>query len=175
MIALIVAHTKNRTIGLQGRIPWDIDGEKQRFKELTTNNIIIMGKNSYLEIGRPLPNRINIIVSSSLKQEANDIVNQYDNIHIVSTLTEALELAKKQYPDKNVYLSGGQAIYEEGLELCEKLYVTEIDAYIAGDKFFPEFNKENYIREVEKEVEQTEDNPGYTYVTYTKKEQHNIH
>lgn len=65
MIALIAALSKNRVIGKEGRIPWKIKGEQKRFKELTTGNVVIMGRRSYEEIGRPLPGRITIVVSST--------------------------------------------------------------------------------------------------------------
>ena len=65
MIGLIVAYTKNRVIGSEGRIPWRIKGEQRRFKELTTGNVVIMGRKSYEEIGHPLPNRYTVVVSST--------------------------------------------------------------------------------------------------------------
>ena len=65
MIGLIVAYDKNRVIGNKGRIPWRIKGEQLRFKNLTTGNVVVMGRRSYEEIGRPLPNRLTIVVSST--------------------------------------------------------------------------------------------------------------
>ena len=62
---LIVAYSKNRVIGRDGLIPWTIEGEKKRFKELTTGNIVVMGRRTYEEIGRPLPNRLNIVLSNT--------------------------------------------------------------------------------------------------------------
>lgn len=154
MISLIVAYTRNRVIGNKGKIPWRIKGEQKRFKELTTGNVVIMGRRSYEEIGRPLPDREMIIISTTKKFEGG-------NLRTVASLEEALALAK----DKEVYISGGAQVYEEALLLAEKLYITEIDAEIEGDRFFPEFDESQYQKEI---VERVEGEIPYTYVTYTK-------
>lgn len=159
MIGLIVAYTRNRVIGNKGQIPWRIKGEQARFKELTTGNVVIMGRKSYEEIGHPLPNRFNIIVSKTENYEAENCVT-------VSSLADALEYAGKNRPNENVYLSGGAGIYKEGLPLADVLYITEIDAEIEGDTYFPEFDLNLYDRTVDKKI--NGDIP-YAYVTYTKK------
>ena len=159
MIGLIVAYTKNRVIGNEGCIPWKIKGEQRRFRELTTGNVVIMGRRSYDEIGRPLPNRFTIVVSRTKKYEAENCVT-------VSSLKKALEYAKTNFPEKNVYLSGGAGIYKEGLPFAEKLFVTEIDLEIEGDTFFPEFDESLYERTVDEEID---GEIPFKYVTFTKK------
>ncbi len=159
MIGLIVAYTRNRVIGNKGQIPWRIKGEQRRFRELTTGNVVIMGRKSYEEIGRPLPNRFNIIVSRTEKYEDENLIT-------VPSLTEAIEYAKENFPDKDIFLSGGAGIYNEGLPLAEKLFITEIDATILGDTYFPEFDESLYEKTIDEHVDG--DIP-YTYVTYTKK------
>ncbi len=163
MIGLIVAYAKNRVIGNKGNIPWNIEGEMTRFRELTTGNIVVMGRRTYEEIGRPLPNRVNIVISRTKRFEGNDL-------YTVESLDAALELAKTldqlDGVKRNIYLSGGAGVYKEGLHLCEKLYITEIEAEPEGDTFFPEFNEARYIKTVDKRVE---GEIPYTYVTYTKK------
>ena len=69
MVSIIVAITKNRVIGNEGKIPWRIKGEQKRFRELTTGNVLIMGRKSYEEIGHPLPNRKTILISNTIKVE----------------------------------------------------------------------------------------------------------
>ncbi len=160
MVGLIVAYTKNRVIGNKGQIPWRIKGEQRRFKELTTGNVVIMGRRSYDEIGRPLPNRDTIVVSKTAKYEA-------ENCTTVGSLSEALSLAKEKFPDKNVYLSGGAGIYKEGLPYAEKLFITEVDAVIEGDTFFPEFDETLYTKTIDERVD---GEIPFTYVTYTKNE-----
>lgn len=87
MIGLIVARSKNNCIGKNGKIPWKIKGEQKQFKELTTGNVVVMGRNSYDEIGHPLPNRETIVISKSKKYVGR-------NIHTASSVKEAIELAK---------------------------------------------------------------------------------
>ena len=156
MISLIVAYTKNHVIGNKGRIPWRIKGEQKRFKELTTGNVVIMGRRSYEEIGHPLPDRMNIIVSNTKKYEAENCVT-------AGSLDEAIKLAG----DKEIFISGGARLYEEALPLVYKMYVTEIDADIEGDTFFPDFDMDDFDRKVE-EIHDEGDIP-FTYVTYTRK------
>ena len=99
MIGLIVARSKNNVIGKKGEIPWKIKGEQKQFRELTTGNVVIMGRKSYEEIGHSLPNRKNIVVSRSKKYTG-------DNLVTVSSLQEAIEVAG----DENIYISGGDDI-----------------------------------------------------------------
>ncbi|MBQ7956100.1 MAG: dihydrofolate reductase [Lachnospiraceae bacterium] len=155
MIALIVAFAKNQVIGNNGCIPWKIKGEQKRFKELTTENVVIMGRRSYEEIGKPLPNRTTIVISNTKNFNG-------ENCFTAKTLKEAIELAG----DKDIYISGGAKLYEEALPLVEKMYITEIDCDINGDAFFPPFDKEQFIKEID---ERYEGEIPYTYVTYTRK------
>lgn len=156
MIGLIVAYAKNRVIGNKGQIPWRIKGEQKRFRELTTGNVVIMGRRSYEEIGRPLPNRYTIVVSNTQKFEA-------ENCTTVGSLEEAIRIADKS---KNIYISGGAGLYKEAIDIVDVMYITELDAVIEGDTYFPEFNAEDFEREVECHVD---GEIPYDYVTYTRK------
>lgn len=134
MISLIVARSKNNVIGKDGKIPWKIKGEQKQFKELTTNNIVIMGRKSYEEIGHPLPNRFNIVVSSTVNYEAENLIT-------VRTLKEALEYTN----GKDIYVAGGYGIFKEAIPYVDKMYITEVDMEVEnGDVFFPEFNEEEF-------------------------------
>lgn len=155
MIALIVAYAKNRVIGNNGRIPWNIKGEQKRFKELTTGNVVIMGRRSYEEIGKPLPNRTTIVVSNTKIYNSENCTN-------ARSLTEAIELAG----NKDVYIAGGVRLYEEAIDIVDKMYITEIDADIEGDTYFPYFDENKF----EKEINQIcEGELAYTYMTYIRK------
>ncbi len=155
MISLIVAYAKNRVIGYQGKIPWDIKGEQKRFRELTTGNIVIMGRKSYEEIGKPLPNRYTIVVSGTKRFEE-------DNCTTACSLAEALRLAG----DRDCFISGGARLYKEAIPLVDKMYVTLIDAVIPGDTFFPEFDETEWVCE---EKQRVEGKIPYQYVTYVRK------
>ena len=154
MISLIVAYAKNRIMGNEGKIPWRIKGEQKRFRELTTGNVVIMGRRSYEEIGKPLPNRVTIVVSNTKNFDM-------ENCYTAGSLQEAIEIAG----DRDVYISGGARLYEEALPIVEKMYITEIDADIEGDTVFPEFDKAMFIKEIN---EHFEGEIPYTYVTYTR-------
>lgn len=155
MIALIAAFAKNRVIGNKGCIPWKIKGEQKRFRELTTGNVVVMGRRSYEEIGKPLPNRITIVVSNTKNFDEENCVT-------AKSLLEAIKLAG----DKDIYISGGARLYEEALPLVEKMYITEIDCDIEGDTYFPSFDKEQFVKEIN---EKYEGEIPYTYVTYIKR------
>ena len=155
MVALIVAYAKNQVIGNKGCSPWKIKGEQRRFKELTTGNVVIMGRRSYEEIGRPLPNRTTIVISSTKNFDAENCIT-------AKSVAEAIELAG----NRDIYISGGARVYEEALPFVEKMYITEIDLDVEGDTYFPEFDKEQFVKEIDEVVD---GEIPYTYVTYTRR------
>ncbi len=163
MIGLIVAYTKNRVIGNKGQIPWRIKGEQRRFRELTTGNVVIMGRRTYEEIGHPLPNRYTIVVSRTASFEA-------ENCTTADSLAQAIEKAEKMKPGKNIYISGGAGLYKEAIDLVERMFVTEIEAMIEGDTFFPLFNETEFEKTVDERVE---GEIPFSYVTYVRKDKEN--
>ena len=155
MIAIIAAYAQNRVIGRAGRIPWKIPGEQLRFRELTLGNVVIMGRRTYEEIGRPLPERINIIVSTTRRFSGENLLS-------ASSLEDAISLAG----ERDIYIIGGARLYEEALPWADRLYITEINCSVEGDTFFPHFDETLYDRE---EVHCQTSSIPYTYVTYTRK------
>ena len=134
MIGLIVARSKNHVIGKGGRIPWRIKGEQKQFKQLTTGNVVVMGRKSYEEIGKPLPNRMNIVVSNTQKYEGENLVT-------VKSLQEALAIAG----DRDVFISGGYGLFKEAMPIVDVMYITEVDLEVEdGDVFFPEFDESEF-------------------------------
>ena len=156
MIGLIVARSKNNVIGKNGKIPWKIKGEQKQFRELTTGNVVVMGRKSYEEIGHPLPNRKNIIVSKSKNFTGENLIT-------VGSLQEAIDISSGE----NIYVSGGYGLFKEALPLVDKMYITEIDITIEnGDVFFPEFESDEF----DITVGETEgDDIEYTRTVYTRK------
>ena len=163
MISLIVAFAKNNVIGKDGKIPWNIEGEQSRFKELTTNNIVIMGRKTFEEIyqklQKPLPNRINIVISKTKKYD-------FENCFTFDSLDAALDFCKKTLPQKDIFISGGAALYQKTLPIVEKMYITEIDLEVSGDTFFPKFSKDDFICEEEIPVKS---NVDFVYKTYRRR------
>ena len=132
MITLIVAMGKNREIGKENQLLWHLPKDLKRFKELTSGYPIIMGRKTYESIGKPLPNRTNIVISRK-----NDWFEE--GILIVGSIKEAVKFAKKI--DEEVFILGGGNIYEQTIDLADKLEVTLVDAELGADTFFPKINE----------------------------------
>ena len=108
IISSLVAMNSNRLIGVNNDLPWKLRDDLEHFKNYSMNKPIIMGRNTFDSIGRPLPNRINIIVSNKMKQ--------VDDCHICKSLDEAIQLGMK-YTNDEIVLIGGSRIFEEGMQL----------------------------------------------------------
>ena len=132
MISIIVAFDKNFCIGKDGKLPWHIKEDLKWFKERTLNHTIVMGKNTFLSIGKILPNRKTILVSNSLKIEE-------ENCHTIQNLQEFLEENKNS--KEEIFVCGGESIYRQALPYAKKFYLTLIDTEIEnGDTFFPKID-----------------------------------
>ncbi len=127
---IIVAMTKNRVIGLKNNLPWHISEDLKLFKRMTTGNTIIMGKNTYNSIGKPLPHRTNIVISSQM------ISNK--KIHVFKSLTKAIEFADNLQND--IFFIGGAKLYESAIQYADYLSISWIKENFTGDLLFPEIN-----------------------------------
>lgn len=160
MTALIVARSINNVIGKDGRIPWSIPGEQKQFRELTTGNVLVMGRKTYEEIGRPLPNRKTIVVSKSRRFEG-------ENLKTAASVKEAIELSSNWAKNQNIYFAGGYEIYKEAIPLVDVMYITEVKITVEkGDVFFPPFNPDDFDFVLE---ESGGDEIKYTRTKYTRK------
>ena len=156
MISIIVAVAKGGAIGKEGKMPWRIPGEQRQLKDLTTGHVVIMGRTSYEEIGHPLPERTNIVVSKTK-------VFSGENLYTVKSLKEAIERAGQE----EIFIAGGAEIFQEALPLADKIYMTYVDMEVPdADRFFPDFPEEEYKRE---EIEKVGGETSYLRVLYTKK------
>ncbi len=126
MLSLIVAVAKNRVIGYENKMPWHLPAELAYFRRITTGHPIIMGRKTFQSIGRPLPDRRNIVVSRNATFAA-------EGIDVSTSLEEALGLCSADDP----FVIGGATLYAEALGAADQLYITEIDADLKGDTFFP--------------------------------------
>lgn len=152
-ISLIVAVSKNNVIGNKGVIPWKIPGEQLRFKKLTSGKTIIMGRKSYEEIGKPLPNRKTILVSRTKNIVAENCIT-------VKSLEEAFEIVKNE---EEIFIAGGGQIYKDTFKYADKIYLTVIDKLVEGDVYFPDINEEEFKKTYEEKIE----GPiSYTYYTF---------
>ena len=127
MINGIVAVERNQGIGFNGQMPWPhLRGDMSWFKQMTTGQIVIMGATTYNSLGKPLPNRINVVISR--KHALGD--------HTFTDCGSALDYCSVEYPDNDIFIIGGSAIYEQYLDIIDRFYVTEIDAEYQCDKYF---------------------------------------
>lgn len=127
---MIVAHANNRVIGKNNDMPWHLPADLAYFKKTTLGKPIIMGRKTFQSIGRPLPGRKNIVIS-------RDESYQVEGVEVVNSVDAALSLVSDS---EEVMVIGGGAIYQHCLAAAQRLYITHIDADIAGDTYFPEYD-----------------------------------
>ncbi len=137
LISSIVSVDKNRGIGKGNKIPWNIPKDRKWFKEKTLGHVVIMGKNTFLSIlgylGKPLPGRINIVVSSSPN-------NPIEGVHFVASVEEGLNLGKKLEKNGEIFFIGGSRIYNDSLKYSKRLYLTMVEGSFDCDTFFPDYS-----------------------------------
>lgn len=158
-ISIIAALAKNRVIGKDNKLPWNLPQDLAHFHKLTMGKPVIMGQKTFESIGKHLPGRKNIILTKDNNFQPADCV-------VVHSIGDALTVADEA---AEAMVVGGASVYAQFLPLADRLYLTLIDADIEGDAYFPEFNWSDW-----KEVERTEnlpdkDNPyKYTFITLEK-------
>lgn len=128
MINCVVAVEQGQGIGFEGLMPWPrLKGDMQWFKDITTDHIVIMGSTTWKSLGKPLPNRINVVISSQLQTGSNFT---YENP------VDAINDLRERFARKDIYIIGGQALYDSVKELVDIFFVTEIEQSYTCDKFF---------------------------------------
>ncbi len=154
-ISCIVAVAKNNVIGKDNDIPWYLPADLKYFKMNTLNHHILMGRNCYQSIGKPLPKRTNIIIT-------RDPYFIASNCLIAHSIPEALEIAYNNGEDEAIIIGGG-TIYDQTKDLWDKLYITEVKLEVDGDIFFPEVDFSQWTLISEESHEPDEKNK-YAYV-----------
>ena len=134
MVSLIVAHSKNGVIGKNGSLPWHISDDLNNFKKLTSGHTVIMGRKTFESIGRPLPNRRNVVISRQRNLSTDDA-------KIVPSLEEAIKMAGG---DQEIFIIGGGEIYKLALPFADRVYATQVETEINGDTYFPALNLDNW-------------------------------
>ena len=130
MINIIVAYANNRVIGKDGKIPWRLPHDSQHFKRITSGHIVVMGRKTFESIGRPLPHRRNIVLTSSTTFAA-------PGVEVMHSKDDVLAL-------DDVFIIGGASIYRQFLDVADRLYITEIALEIDGDTFFPAWDRQSF-------------------------------
>lgn len=149
MISIIVAVSENNVIGVDNKLPWYISEDLKRFKTLTLGNTVIMGRKTYESIGKPLNDRVNIIISRDKGLTIPGCI-------VVDSVEKAIRKSEK---NKEIFIIGGGEIYKNSLNFVDRVYMTRVHQEVGGDTTFPTLN-ENWV------IKEQEENDGYSFITY---------
>lgn len=152
IVSMIAAMAKGRVIGLNNKMPWHLPAELQLFKRATLGKPIVMGRNTFESIGRPLPGRLNIVLSRQVDY-------QPEGVTVVASLEEAKQAAGDV---EELMIIGGATIYQQCLTEADRLYLTHIDLEVAGDTWFPDYEQYEW-QELEQESYPADENNPHNY------------
>ena len=162
IISHLVALSNNNVIGVNNDLPWKLKKDLQHFRAYTQNKAIVMGRKTYESIGRPLPKRKNIVISSTL--------NAQEGIEIVSSLDQGIQVASQWNKDnaksEEIVLIGGGYVFEESKDMVNKLVLTRVECEIVGDVFYPQINLD-YWKKVSSEAFEQDDENEYNFKVET--------
>ncbi len=162
MLSIIVAVAKNKVIGIDNKLPWNLPADLKYFSKITTGKTVLMGKNTYLsiikKIGHSLPNRKNYVLSRT--------ENSLPGAEIISDLNKFIS----EHINEEIFVIGGAKIYEQTISLVDRLYITEIDCEPEGNIYFPEFDKNNWILvSNEEHLKDSQNEYNYSFKIYDRK------
>ncbi|MBN6202627.1 dihydrofolate reductase [Staphylococcus saprophyticus] len=125
-LSILVAHDQQRVIGVNNQLPWHLPSDLKHVKSLTTGNTLVMGRATFESIGKPLPNRRNVVLTrnKSFKPEGVDVIHSFEEIYDLSG---------------HVFIFGGQSLFEEMIDKVDDMYITVIEDKYNGDTFFPPY------------------------------------
>ena len=132
--AAVVAHDKNRLIGGNGKILWHLPEDLKNFKKLTLNSVVIMGRKTFESIGKPLPKRLNVVLTKDKDFRPNNCI-VYDDIR---------EVIRDFAEEYQVFVIGGGEIYKQFFPHIKRIYVSLVDGEYVGDTYFPEYNSDEW-------------------------------
>ena len=137
-LSILVAHDQQRVIGYQNQLPWHLPNDLKHVKQLSTGHTLVMGRKTYESIGKPLPNRRNVVLTNnkSFHPEGVDVIHSFEEIKDLTG---------------HVFIFGGQTLFEEMIDKVDDMYITVVNGKFQGDTFFPRYTFEDW--EVESSVE----------------------
>lgn len=150
-ISQVAAIGKNRELGKDNKLLWDIPEDRKHFREMTTGHVVIMGRKTYESIGRLLPRRINIIVTRDKSYKVEGAI-------VTHSIEEAIQVGKEKETRGELCVIGGAQIYEQAMKYTDKLYLTLVDGSFDADAFYPEYS--NFKKEVFRKKSK---DGGYTF------------
>lgn len=154
IISAIAAMDENRVIGYSNQLPWYLPADLAHFKQLTLGHPVLMGRKTYLSIGKPLPQRTNIILSHNPAFKAEGCI-------VITSMDSAIQHAVHK-KSKELFIIGGADIYKNFLPLVQRIYLTIIHHSFQGDAYFPELNAHEWREAGRSDHEADEKNP-YAY------------
>lgn len=155
-LTIISAMSQNRVIGINNTLPWHLKADLQHFKALTIGKTILMGKNTFLSIGKPLPNRRNIVLTRE----------KFDQVETIQSPQELFHLIEN--PNEELMIIGGAQIYQLFLPYAEKIYLTLVKTEMAGDAFFPELNADWQLTQQEDHLADEHNQYDFSFLTYVR-------
>ena len=162
MLSIIVAVAENNVIGKDNKLIWHLPEDLKRFKKLTTNHTIIMGRKTFESLGRVLPNRKHVILCNDMQMDVQD-----ENIEILEDISM---LDKYINEEEEHFIIGGATIYKLLMPKAQKLYLTKIHEEFEGDVYFPVINESEWNEVERSQGLKDESNPyDYEYITYVRK------
>lgn len=157
MIAIVVAAAENNVIGKDNGLIWHLPADLRHFKQITMGHPILMGRKTYESIGKPLPGRTSIIITTQKGYEAEGCI-------VTHSLQEALEQARQL--DEAIYIIGGAEIYKQALPLTDTIYLTRLHHAFEGDVYFPELEEQDWETVEQEHLEPDEKNKyPYSFLT----------
>ena len=156
-IAMIAAMADNRVIGADNSMPWHLPADLRHFKQTTLGKPVVMGRKTYESIGKALPGRLNIVVTSQRDYFLPD-ATVVDSLETAVAVAEAMANGAEE-----VMIIGGGKIYEAMLEKADTLYLTLIDAQVDGDTYFPDYETNGNWHEVSREAHEADEKNEYGY------------
>jgi dihydrofolate reductase len=155
-ISLIVAKSENNVIGLDNKLPWHLKDDLQNFKKLTMGHHILMGRKTFESIGKPLPGRLSLVISSEPKANT-------ENVFWFNSIFRAIKQAERS-GETELFIIGGERIYKYALSLVDRIYLTEIHETVKGDVYFPTLSLKNWKKVSETQFEKGPSNDfGFTF------------
>ncbi|MFS0656731.1 type 3 dihydrofolate reductase [Bacillus sp. 179-C3.3 HS] len=161
MISMIVATGNDRVIGLDNQMPWHLPADLTYFKKVTSGHTIVMGRKTFESIGRALPHRRNVVLTTSPTFQA-------EGCDIVHSIEDILSLVSNE---QELFIIGGSKLYEEMMPHADRLYITHIHHSFEGDRYFPPYDENDWTIVSREKGQSDEKNPyNYEFVVYDRKE-----
>ena len=164
ILSHIVAVSTNNVIGFNNQLPWNIPEDLKFFQEKTKGHTLIMGRKTFESLGKPLPYRVNIVVSKN--KNFKDSIKNKNQVFVFSDLDSAVKYAQERVQGSEIFIIGGGEIYRQSLSKVQKIYLTRIHQKYQGDAFYPEIPEDQF------QLTERLDRPGsppFSFLTYTRK------